>query len=85
MGRVGPLALFALCVALVAADEDPNQQIEIIGAETVQGSGDPVPEGTNLQGQVFYDYTNYGNRKFTFLSLNYTAENFITSEKAKKY
>jgi hypothetical protein len=72
MSRVGPLkwALLALCVAwAAAAEEDPNQDIEIIPVENVlnRGTGEPVPEGTNLQGQVFYDYTNYGKGDFFYV------------------
>jgi hypothetical protein len=64
MGRV-KLALVALmCIALAAASEDPNEQVEIIGSDSSvdRGSGEPVAEGTNLQGQVFYDYSNYGKK-----------------------
>lgn len=65
MGRVRPLklALVALmCVALAAASENPNEEVEIIGADSSvdRGFGEPVAEGTNLQGQIYYDYSNYG-------------------------
>jgi hypothetical protein len=64
MGRV-KLALVALmCIALAAAeDSNPNEEVEIIGSDSPvdRGFGDPVAEGTNLQGQVYYDYSNYGN------------------------
>ncbi|XP_059481831.1 protein mesh isoform X2 [Neocloeon triangulifer] len=71
MGRVGPLLRLAVVAALCATlaadniDEDPNQEVEIIGTDVTidRGNGVPVEEGINLQGQVNYDYSNYDSLK----------------------